>query len=834
MKYRYFYVASILLMILAGLFGGPSVAQSIGATDLSNVRIDELTDDQIRAYLKQAESSGLSESQMEAIARERGMPSAEIQKLRDRIANLDGTEADQRSSSASSKTRSEREVTDSVSTPTTGDPPVDSVRNGGLRVFGASLFQGASPVFEPNLRMATPRSYVIGPGDQMLIDIYGKSEEDHTLSVSPEGTINIPYIGIVPVSGMTMDQATARIEARLATVYSAIRSGETKVSVALGDIRSIQITVTGEVVQPGSYTLPSVANAFNALYFSGGPTENGSFRDIRVIRNGKEVAVLDIYDVLMNGFFSANIRLEDQDVLMVPPYQNRVSIIGEVKRPAIFELKDDETFDNLLVYAGGFTEDAYRARIKVTRRTDKERRIEDLLQTQYAHYAPKLGDRYEVAPILKRFENRVRIEGAVFRPGDYELSPGLTLSMLIKKADGLKEDAFLNRGYILRLQDDTQTEQLSFDVAGIVAGTIPDVELKREDVVTIASIFDLREQYTVDIDGEVRAPGQFSFAEGMTLQDLIIKAGGFRESATSSRIEVSRRVKNADALSQSAQTAEVFHVVTGGELNKADQDFVLMPFDKVVVRTATGYETQKTVWVEGEVLYPGEYTITRKDERISDIIKRAGGFTPFAYVDGASLKRAGAPDTLRPAETGAERARKEFAQQDEYKRMLTLRQLQNDESAIDELAIDRNTNNEFVGINLGRIIKNPGYRGDLILQDGDVVRVPKELQTVKISGEVLAPSTAVYAPSKGFKQYISQAGGFSSRALKKSAYVLYANGSVKSTNRFLFFNNYPPIKPGAEIFVPQKEMKEPMTPQQWLGIGSGAASLVAIILTMLR
>ncbi|HWL00250.1 MAG TPA: SLBB domain-containing protein, partial [Parapedobacter sp.] len=257
-------------------------------------------------------------------------------------------------------------------------------------------------------------------------------------------------------------------------------------------------------------------------------------------------------------------------------------------------------------------------------------------------------------------------------------------------------------------------------------------------------------------------------------------------------------------------------------------------FDKVVVRTATGYETQKTVWVEGEVLYPGEYTITRKDERISDIIKRAGGFTPFAYVEGASLKRTGAPDTLRPAETGAERARKEFALQDENKRMLTLRQLQDDESAIDELAIDRNTNNEFVGINLERIITNPGNRGDLILQDGDVVRVPKELQTVKISGEVLAPSTAVYAPSKGFKQYISQAGGFSSRALKKSAYVLYANGSVKSTNRFLFFNNYPPIKPGAEIFVPQKEMKEPMTPQQWLGIGSGAASLVAIILTMLR
>ena len=379
-----------------------------------------------------------------------------------------------------------------------------------------------------------------------------------------------------------------------------------------------------------------------------------------------------------------------------------------------------------------------------------------------------------------------------------------------------------------------QTEQMSFDVAGIVAGTTPDVELKREDVVTIASIFALREQYTVEIDGEVRSPGQFAFAEGMTLQDLIIKAGGFRESATSSRIEVSRRVKNADALSQSARTAEVYHVIVEKGLIKTDQDFVLKPFDKVVIRTATGYETQKTVWVEGEVLYPGEYTITRKDERISDIIKRAGGFTPFAYVDGASLKRAAVPGAAKPAETGAEQAKKERAQQDAYDRMLTLRQLQSDATEVDEMTISRNADNAFVGINLERIVKKPGYRGDLILQDGDVIRVPTELQTVKISGEVLAPSTAVYAPSKGFKQYISQAGGFSSRALKKSTYVLYANGSVKSTNRFLFFNNYPPIKPGAEIFVPQKEIKEPMTPQQWLGIGTGAASLLGIVLTMLR
>ncbi|MFC3199223.1 SLBB domain-containing protein [Parapedobacter deserti] len=841
MKYRFFYAISILLLVCLGIFGGGSYGQSINSSDLSNVRVDDLSDEQIRAYLRQAESSGLSESQMERLALERGMPPAEIQKLRERIERLDGP-ATGASSSPTPMRDTERQLADSLSPPMSSDTlNLDSLaaidkaaRNLHLKVFGASLFQDVTPVFEPNLRIATPQNYVIGPGDQILIDIYGKSEDGHALTVTPEGVINIPYIGVVSVAGMTIEQATARITKQLSEVYSAIRTGETKVNVALGNIRSIQVTVTGEVVQPGSYTLPSVATAFNALYWSGGPTNNGSFRKIDIIRNGRVVATLDIYDVLINGFFSENIRLEDQDIIMVPPYQNRVEMRGEVKRPAIFELKEGETFDRLLAYAGDFTENAYRARIKVTKRTDREQRIEDLLSSQFSHYEPKTGDRFKIERILDRFENRVTIKGAVFRPGEYELSPGLTLSMLIKKADGLKEDAFLNRGYILRLKDDFQMEQLSFSVSGVLAGTTADVELKREDIVTVSSIFDLREAYLVEIDGEVRTPGQFDYAEGMTLKDLIMQAGGFRESATGSRIEVSRRVTNADALSQSAQVAEVFQVSADKGLRKEDADFVLMPFDKVVVRTAAGYETQKTVRIEGEVLYPGLYTITRKDERISDIIKRAGGFTPFAYVEGASLKRDRNLSSTKTAETNAEKAERELQKQDEYNRLLALKQLQSDASVINDASISRNINNDFVGINLERIIRQPGDRGDLILEDGDVIRVPKELQTVKISGEVLAPSTAVYAPTKSFKQYISQAGGFSSRALRKSSYVLYANGSVKSTNRFLFFNNYPPIKPGAEIFVPQKEVKEPMSPQQWLGLGTGVASLAAIIMTMLR
>lgn len=834
MKFRRYHFIGIVsfLAIICNICNSYQVlGQTIVGNDLSQVRVDDLSDEQILVYIRQAEAMGLSEMDVTQVARQRGMPSSEIEKLRTRISALQTLSVSKEQGSRPLENRPERRLTDSVFIV---PEPSDTVGNEGLQVFGASLFQGASPLFEPNLRLATPKNYILGSGDQVLIDIYGQSEEKHSLDITPEGTINIPLVGIVPVAGMTFEQAETRIIAELANIYRAIRTGNTKVTVTLGNIRSISVVITGEIVKPGTYTLPSLATVFNALYHSGGPSENGSFRNIKLIRSGKEIATMDIYDFLVLGSFDDNLRLEDQDVLMVPPYENRVTVTGEVKRPAIFELKQGETFDKLLAYAGGFTENAYRTRIKVTKRTATEQRIEDLLSSQYTHYEPQGGDSYVVDRVLSRFENRVSITGAVFRPGEYELSPGLTVSMLLKKAEGLKEDAFLNRGSILRVKDDLQREHVSFDVAGVLAGTAPDIELKREDVVNVSSIFDLKEAYTVDIDGEVRLPGQFAYAEGMTLKDLIIRAGGFRESASSSRIEISRRKTNADVMSQSAHIAEIFQVDADKALSKEEVDFVLMPFDRVVVRTSTGYETQKTVRIVGEVLYPGLYTINRKDERISDLIKRAGGLTPLAYVHGASLKRGELPDTgAVAAEAGTEAAERERKKQAEYSRLLALQQLQSDAS-FNQLNLDRNIDNDLVGINLERIILKPGYRGDLILEDGDVIHVPKELQTVKISGEVLAPSTAVYSPSKGFNQYISQAGGFSSRALRKSVYVLYANGSVKSTNRFLFFNNYPPIKPGAEIFVPQKEAKLPIGAQQWLGFGTGIASLAAIIVTIFR
>lgn len=807
--------------------------QSINPNDLSNIQVDQMSDAQIRAYMLQAQTYGYSEAQLEEMALQRGMPPAEVQKLRTRIAMLDVTE-DTELDRRETKTR----PAERVYVPDTTEAflnYVDSLTDWrGKTIFGSSVFKGVSATFEPNLRMATPVNYVLGAGDQLLIDVYGRSEVDHALTVSPEGRINIPYVGIVTVGGLTIERATSLIESRMATVYSELRSGRTKVVVALGNIRSINVVLTGDVIKPGTYTLPSVATAFNALYQAGGPNAIGSFRNIQVIRGGQVISTLDIYDLLIDGVFEENIVLQDQDIIMVPRYVKHVELTGEVNRPYIFELTEQESFADVIRYAGGFTEKAYQARVKVNRYTERELRIEDVLQSQFGQFIPQSGDNYTIEGVLERYENRVSITGSVFRPGEYELSAGLTLSMLLKKAEGVREDTFMERGTITRLGDDLQTNQISFNIAGILAGTDPDILLKREDVIQIYSIFELREAYHVKIGGEVRSGGKFDYADGMTLQDLILRAGGFREGATSSRIEVARRIRNADPLSTSTRLAEVFQVDIGRGLTKEVSDFVLLPFDEVVVRTAAGYEIQRTVRIEGEVLFPGKYALIRKDERISDLIERAGGFTSYAYLEGASLRRRGASFSDRE-HTQAEAIERESAIEEERNRLLSLQQLQSGASTggMLDLAQQSNTTN-YVGINMDRIVSDRGSRGDLILEDGDIVRVPRELQTVKISGEVLAPSIATYSPSKGLKQYITQAGGFSQRAVRKNTYVLYANGSVKGTTRFLFFNNYPVIKPGAEIFVPQRPLREALNAQQWIGLSTGLASLAAIILTLLR
>jgi protein involved in polysaccharide export with SLBB domain len=701
------------------------------------------------------------------------------------------------------------------------------------KIFGEDLFRNSRISFEPNLRMATPRTYIIGPDDELLIDITGDNEANYNLKVSPEGTIRLQYVGVIAVGGLTIEQAISKIRRGMARTYPGLLNGRTSLTINLGNIRSIRITIIGEVVKPGSYTLPSLATVFNALYASGGPNKNGSFRKIQVIRSNRVAATIDIYDFLLKGVQS-NIRLQDQDVINIPVYQARVEMSGEVKRPALFEVLNNEYLQDVINFAGGFSSQAYTANIKVLRNTNRERRISDVSESSFNTFKPLNGDKFIVDTILNRFENRVEINGAVFRPGRFELDNGLTLKALINKSDGVKEDAFLNSAYIYRLNADNTLSLIPFNVGNVLKGTDPDIPLQREDKVTISSIFDLRDEYQVEVRGEVRNPGAFRYADNMNLESAIQMAGGFKEGATPNRVEISRRVKNSDVRSSTAAIAQIFTVNIDRNLRLGSQ-FVLQPFDIVSVRGAEGYEVQKLVKIEGEVLFPGQYTIQRKDEKISDIIARAGGLTAMAFPEGASLRR---PGPQSSTDTLAVRNRNATSQtHQERERLTNLQRIQQQIVAIDTNAFKTDPSiigSQFVGIDLSKILAKPASRYDLLLEDGDIIRVPKQLQTVRVSGEVLKPTNIVYQPGKSILQYINESGGFTYTAKRHGAYVEYANGSIKSTKRFLFFRMYPKAKPGAEIFVPKRPPRQPLGVQALIGIGSGLASLAVVVVALLK
>lgn len=851
-------LAFVFFMVLLA-FSPVAFSQS----NYADVRVDDLTDAQIRQMIQRAESVGYNDAQLEQMAAAQGMPQTEIQKLRTRVQRIRSNQSNNTETAGNTNKQSTlgnqagntqdamlgRTYSGNNSQQQRYNNP-DSLANNGMnqelqrqreiqsmfeslkpKVFGAELFKNSNLTFEPNLRMATPKSYVIGPDDELLIDLNGDNEANYRLPVSPDGTIRLQYVGIISVGGLSIEQATSKLRTAMSKTYPALRTGRSTIAVNLGNIRGIKVVLTGEVVKPGTYTLPSLATVFNALYASGGPRENGSFRKIQVIRNNRVVSTIDTYDFLVNGLQKGNIRLQDQDVIHIPVYETRIEVAGEVKRPALFEALKGDNIQDVLNFAGGFNTRAYTGRIKVLQNTEKERRITDISAIEFSAYTPKNGDKYIVEEILDRYENRVEILGAVFRPGLYELDKGLTLRGLINKAEGLKEDAFLNRGYINRLNMDNTQSLISFDVAKIIEGSTTDIPLQREDKITISSLFDLRDEYKVMIQGEVRDSGTYEYAENMSLEDLVQLAGGFREGATPNRIEISRRIKNSDATSATARTAEVFTINVDPNLKLSEQRFILKPFDVVAVRGSEGYQVQRQVVLEGEVLYPGTYTITNKDERISDLIARAGGLTPTAYAEGASLKRPGPNPVMN------ERNKNTINNEDEEaKKFLNLKRVQQT-GVKDTLSSDveqRLIQSDLVGIELAQILKRPYAKGDLIVEDGDIIRVPKQLQTVKVTGEVLNPNNIVFSSGKGFKQYVNGAGGFTSTALRRGAYIKYANGSVESARKFLFFNNYPQVKPGSEILVPKRAVTERLTAQGWIGIGTAVASMAAIIVSLLR
>ncbi|WP_158828332.1 SLBB domain-containing protein [Mucilaginibacter lacusdianchii] len=815
MKYRLY--LPFLVLFLTVLCFLSTRAQTLNQLDLANINVDQLSDVKIRQLMSDAAAQGLDDISLPQLLRTKGMQPAQIQKLQNRIKLL----ATRNSRASLDSTATTRRVTGDIDT---ASNKRDSLTKTTIKVFGSDLFRGSSTTFEPNLRIATPVNYILGPDDQLNINVYGNSLVDWRLVVSPEGTINIPGVGVVNVAGRTVEQATSIIKTRLAANNYAIGRG-TNVNVSLGNIRSIKVTVTGEALKPGTYTLPSLATVFNALVAAGGPGENGSFRQIYVIRNNRIIKTLDIYDFILRSDQKDNIALRDQDIIRIPTYKVRVQMNGQIKHPAIFEVLPGEHLKDVIGFAGGFTDEAYTAKVTALQISNQERRIVDVEESDFDNYIPLRGDRYTVDAILNRYENRVAINGAVFRPGDYELEKGLTLSGLIAKAAGLREDAYLQRGYLTRLRPDNTTESIAFDVQAILNKTAADIPLQREDVVNISSIFDLRDQYKVSIKGEVRQPGDFDYAEGLTVEGLIQQAGGLAEGASAKRIQVARRINSADPKAKNSPISEVYSIDISDKLSLASSNFVLKPFDIVSVFTLPGFETLRTVTLEGEVLYPGPYTIKSKDEKISDLIARAGGLTASAYPSGGTLKRTNLAilgiDKNRTDTVALERER--------IRRLRNLQQNVNGSSVVNEDQI----RNDYVGIDLQKIIDKPGSRTDLLLEDGDIIRIPKQQQVVRVNGEVLYPSIVVFDKGKSFKDYVINAGGFSSTAMRRGAYVVYPNGTVKGTRKFLFFNNRPNVKPGSEIFVPRRAERRGISLGDIVGIGGSLTSLVAVVLGLI-
>jgi protein involved in polysaccharide export with SLBB domain len=788
--------------------------------DLSRIKVEELSEGQIRQILERAEESGMTEAQMKAALRTRGMAPSQINKLEERLKEMQSEPSGMDIASRSRQEVLEKKKEDIFGSLLERDMEEDSAEVAGpeSRIFGYKLFRNEYLTFEPGMNIPTPPDYQIGPGDQLIVDVWGASQQNYQLPVSPEGTIYIENLGPIQLAGLTMEKASERILGRLKGIYSGLSGPgrNTYAEVTLGNIRSISVHILGEVNLPGTFTLSSFATVFNALHASGGPSLNGSFRDIELFRNNERIATMDVYDFLIHGKQDGNIRLQDQDIIKVNPYKTRVDITGEIKRPGLYELSTGESLDQLIDYTGGFTDKAYKKRLSVYRKTDTERKLIDLKKEEAATFGLQDGDSIPVSKILNRFENRVTINGAVYRPGEYALNNELTIRELIGKAEGLRDDAFLARALIYRTRDDFTLEIIPVNLRTMLENPESSVRLRKDDVVAISSIFDLREEYFIELSGEVNQPGVYPYMENSTLEDLIVMAGGLREAATPSRVEVARRYRfTEDAASFDGRIAEIFYfdIDRNLELTDGGEKFIMEPFDQVFIRKSPGYETSQTIAINGEVLYPGSYSISTKEEKISDLITRAGGLTSEAYPEGAKLIR------RLPG--------------NQEERLKALESLMRDSE--DSLVFNIDEENEqAIGIDLKKILESPGSKYDLLVQHQDRIEIPVEMQTVRLSGAVLYPVSVRYDKSFSFSSYIARSGGFASDAKRSKSYVIYANGSVDRTNNFLFFNLYPKIEPGAEIVVPQKPPKDKVSTQEVIGISSALTSMALIIVTIIN
>jgi len=803
-------IRSLLVLIL--MLGG--AASWVRAQGLP-VNIESLSDEQLIQLATKYNLMGLSEAELEAKAKEAGLGSDQILLLKKRIALLDPSVAGGQLA-YSNKTDS-YVLRNKV---LTKGPSIRSKDSSGvLQVFGAEIFDNLDLSFEPNLSIATPSQYIIGVNDQLVIDVYGVSDVTKKLKVTTEGDIRFPNLGPIKVAGLSVDDARAKIKKALTRIYPGIATGAVAVQVSVGQIRSIQITLLGEVRRPGTYTISALATLMNALYASGGPNDIGSFRTIELLRGGKVVTSFDLYDFLLKGDLSKNRLLQDDDVIRVGTYNRRVALKGALKKPAIFDMKAGETAADLVQYAGGFADLAFKERVRVTRLGSSGREVLTVPSSGLSTFQLQSGDTLVVDSLPTLYANRVWVSGAVYHSGAYGLAQTQDLKTLLQLA-GLREDAYQERGLLRRLKTDLTPSMVSFSVQEVLKGTF-NLNLQREDSIHIFRATDLRERYTVEIDGEVNQPGQYDYFENMRVQDLVLLANGYREGAARQKIEISRRLSaGGDTIS--------YAVIKDISLdNPQDLLFELKPFDMVSVRRLPVYKEQIKVSIEGEVLYPGTYTLSGKNERLSDIINRAGGLKSSAFAEGAVLIRnTYVGITSSDASLVGSKAR--LINQQSGKNIISVDG--GDSTILKTLAAQQKP----VSIRLADALGQKGSAADVFLEEGDIIKIPKSIQTIQTFGMVNLPKQIVYREGLSFKEAVRASGGFAVNASRRHSYVVYANGEIRTTRNFLFFRSYPSLKTGSEIYIPSRSDKKKLSTGEAVAVVSGLTSFLGLLVVLIN
>ena len=789
-----------------------SIAFSQDISQLKNVDVNSMSDDQIESYWSQIKKGGYTMAQVEVLAKAQGISATKIADFKRRVNSLG---AKNTFKNKNFEIEEKGEFTDEPFG--LKDRQMVEKDSASISLFGYDFFSNSKVSFTPSVNIAVPKNYQIGPGDEIMIDLWGASEITYKATVNNSGSIQINGIGFVFINGFTLENASKKIISKLKTKHAGISAdsnsyNKINTNITVSKIRTVQVNIIGEVKTPGTYALNSLSTVLNALYVAGGPTKMGTFRDVQLVRANKVVATLDIYQYMLSGTQEGNLKLQDQDVLLVKPYKNLVSVEGAVKRAGIYELKDGQTLAELAEYFGGFTPIAYTNLLTVERLNGTQKEIREVAFTEAKDFIMQGGDKLVVQEILDRYENKITIQGEVYRPGSFEMFEKMTLKTLIEKAEGITPEAFLLRGLLVRTFDDTNKENIAFSVSEILNGSST-IVLQARDQVRIFNKEELREKRTITIAGAVNTPNTFDFVDKLQIEDVIAMSGGLERGADPQVISVSRRLKDG-----SFKTLSEVYAVSSDEnlaINNGTP-FYIEPFDVIDVRYSKGYTAQKNVSISGEVKYSGSYTLINKNERISDLIERAGGFTEFAYLKGAALirktKNKYAIDILKNMDKNL-----------------------GDESNLDALKeMEANATEFKVGIDLKMILENKGSDIDMYLREGDQLLIPSKRQTVKVSGMVLKPSLVQYKEGLSLRKYIFKSGGFADTAKKTKIYVSYANGDIKTVKRFLFIKRYPKLAPGATIFVPAKPVKEKMSTGELLGITTSIATLGILIKTMLN